>query len=57
MYYIRLVVDGKCKYLYNERLAVYLPDYAKAFRSRVAALQYLKGKQVGKEHAWWMVQR
>ncbi|WP_159456319.1 hypothetical protein [Intestinibacillus massiliensis] len=57
MYYIRIMVDGRCKYLYNHRVAVFLQEYAKAFPTEQAARKYMEGKQVAKEHPWWIVER
>ena len=55
MFYICLDIDGIKKYLYNWRVAVYLPDYARTFPTRFAAQRYMKDKQVAREHAWWVV--
>ena len=55
LYYIRLNINGMIKYLYNYRMAVFLPGYARKFPSAQAAQRYMKGKQVGREHPWWIV--
>ncbi|MCB6365396.1 hypothetical protein LI291_04265 [Intestinibacillus massiliensis] len=57
MYYIQLDVNGTVKYLYNYRVALFLPDYARKFPSSEAAWRYMKGKQVAHEHTWWIVKR
>ncbi|MCB6364999.1 hypothetical protein LI291_02180 [Intestinibacillus massiliensis] len=56
MYYIRLHINGVNKYLYNWRTALFLPDYARRFKSEEAARRYMYGKQVGKECTWWVVE-
>ncbi|MCB6366585.1 hypothetical protein LI291_10420 [Intestinibacillus massiliensis] len=55
MYYIRICVGGCIKYLYNGRLAVFQPEYAKKFKTPKAALQYMKGKPVAQQNHWWIV--
>lgn len=56
MYYIRLHVNGINKYLYNWRTAMFLPDYARRFKSRAAAKRYMCNQQVAQECAWWIVE-
>lgn len=57
MFYIKLNIDGVCKYLLNECFSVYLCDYATKFDTEAQAQAYMSGKQVAKERHWWTVER
>lgn len=56
MFFVQINVNGKMMYLYNHRLALHLPDYARRFKTEIAALRFMKRHESLCRYSWRIVE-
>lgn len=56
MFFIQMRMNGEKVYLYNARLMMHLPDYARRFKTAVSALRYMKRHESLNRHAWRIIE-
>ena len=56
MFFVQMNVDGKKMYLYNHRLSLHLPDYARRFKTEISALRFMKRHKTLGHCSWRIVE-
>lgn len=56
MFFVQMNVKGETMYLYNHRLVLHLPDYARRFKTEAAALRFMKRHTALCRYSWRIVE-
>ncbi len=56
MFFVQTRMNGEKVYLYNARLMLHLPDYARRFQTAVSALRYMKRHESLSRYAWRIIE-
>ena len=55
MFFIQMSVNGKEMYLHNYRMALFLPDYARRFKTEAAALRFMRRHHLSWSGSSWKI--